>query len=266
VDHPSPNARHLRDALESKPLTTEPADSAAPRVFDIVSTSSHFVKLKTFDLHIRCNHPLFGIMALDCSLLSLAYVNDMVPSTTGAGLRGWPRNYAGAYIVELDDHPIFGTVDFHAACSTILQYLSFAPCTVLRLTLAPERNEVLQDDGVVTRLHLDQLQHVVRVLSETREGYTVAMDELPDDEELMDAIQSVTDDIIVNLASGPDLGVAQINVYEPVTIPSSKWTIRQLKKLPCWPGWKVSETAQLVSMKSDEMYIPPYFPHPELFP
>jgi hypothetical protein len=74
-----------------------------------------------------------------------------------------------------------------------------------------------------------------------REGGTVAMDELPDDEELVADIRSVTDEIIVNPASGPDLGVTKDNVYEPGTTPRSKWTGRKLSKIPRWPRLKVAE-------------------------
>jgi hypothetical protein len=39
----------------------------------------------------------------------------MTPHSMGAALRGWRRNYAGAYIVELDDHPVFNSADFSRA-------------------------------------------------------------------------------------------------------------------------------------------------------
>jgi hypothetical protein len=163
-----------------KYLALATTDSTAPWAFDLASTSSPFIKLKPFNLHIRCDHPIFGIMDRNCSLLVRAYISDMITISTGAGLGGWRCNYAGAYIVEVDDFPVFNTVDFLTTCEACLQYLTSCPHIVLHLTIAPERWEALQEDIVVPRLHLDQLRHVVRVLSEMREGRTVAMDEIPD--------------------------------------------------------------------------------------
>jgi hypothetical protein len=85
-----------------------------------------------------------------------------------------------------------------------------------------QRQEALQGASVITRMHLKQLQHIVCVLSLMWEGRMVATDELPDDEELVDVTQSITYDISVNPASGPELGVTQNNVYEPSTTPGSK--------------------------------------------
>jgi hypothetical protein len=89
VGHPSPNARYLNDALDDKPITLETAASTATQAFDLASTSSPFIKLKTFDLQIRCDQPTFGIMAQECSILDHACISGMVPNSTGADLRGW---------------------------------------------------------------------------------------------------------------------------------------------------------------------------------
>jgi hypothetical protein len=139
MDRPSPNSRQLRDALDGKDLPVDHQESTAPAALDLVSYVSPFVKLKMVDVQIRCEHPTFGIEATDCSDLTRAYISNMVPNSTGAGIRGWRHNYAGAYIVELDGHPIFNSSDFEAACASVCTALLAQPKTTISLTIALER-------------------------------------------------------------------------------------------------------------------------------
>jgi hypothetical protein len=46
MERPSPNYRHLRDAIDGKELPVDTQDTSAPAVFDIASTASPLVKLK----------------------------------------------------------------------------------------------------------------------------------------------------------------------------------------------------------------------------
>jgi hypothetical protein len=234
MDRPSPNSRQLRDAVDGKDLPVDHQESTAPAALELVSYVSPFVKLKMLDLQIRCDHPTFGIEATDCADLTRAYISNVVPNSTGAGIRGWRRNYAGAYIVELDGHPIFNSSDFEAACAYVRTALLAQPNTTISLTISPERKEPLRDPGCAPQLHVNQFRPVIRTLFKMREGRSLTAAEMPDDDEFLAAIQSVTisDDIDVNQGPGPDLGVSPAIEYETVTLPGSTWTRRQLRKLP----------------------------------
>jgi hypothetical protein len=129
------------------------------------------------------------------------------------------------------------------------------------VTVAPERKEALRDAGCSPQLHVDQFRPVIRTLFEMREGRSITVDEMPDDNEITHAIRSisVSDDIDVNVGPTPDLGNAPDIEYVEGTLSGSNWTRRRLKKLACWPKWKEAETAQLNSMKKDGMYGPPCY-------
>jgi hypothetical protein len=94
----------------------------------------------------------------------------MIPHNTGAGIRGWRRNYSGAYIIELDGHPVFNTSDFEDACASFHATLTTHPKTVIALTLTPEWKEPLRDPGCAPQLHVDQCCPVIRTLFEIRDG------------------------------------------------------------------------------------------------
>jgi hypothetical protein len=191
IERPSPNSRHLRDALDGKELPVDTQETSAPAAFDLAFTASPFVKLKELELQIRCEHLTFGIEAVDCADLTRAYISNMTPHSTGAALRGWRRNYAGAYIVELDEHPVFNSADFAHACTLVRAALLTHPKTTIKLTLAPERKEPMRDSGCSPQIHVDQFRPVIRTLFEMWEGRSITLDEMPDDDDIVDAIRAV---------------------------------------------------------------------------
>jgi hypothetical protein len=212
-------------------------------------------------LQIRCDHHTFGIVSADCADLTRAFISDTSPHITGAALRGWRRNYAGAYIVQMEHIPVFNTADFVQACATVRTSLLTQAKTTITVTVAPDRKEALQYPGYSPQLHVDQFRPVVHTLYEMREGRSITADEIPDDDEISHAIRSisVSDDIGVKVGPSPDLGNAPDIEYVDGTLPGSSWIRRRLMKLSCWPRWKKAETAQLDSMKKDGMYGPPCF-------
>jgi hypothetical protein len=104
-----PNARWLRDALDNRESTDEVVEVQAPAHLDPMAVGYPFRKLKTVVLPVKCTHSTFGILAHDCANCHRAFITGMDPTITGVSLRGWKRHYAGAYIVELNCHPIPST-------------------------------------------------------------------------------------------------------------------------------------------------------------
>jgi hypothetical protein len=112
MDRPSPNSRNLREAMDGKEISADTQESGAPAVFDLVSSQSPFIKLKVLLLQVQYDHDTFVILSVDCEELIGAFICNMTPHSTGAALRGWRRNYADAYIVQLEHIPVFNTEDF----------------------------------------------------------------------------------------------------------------------------------------------------------
>jgi hypothetical protein len=261
MDRPSPNSRHLRDAMDGKDTPVDDQESGAPAAFDLVSSGYPFIKLKELVLQIRCDNDTFGIVSNECADLTRAFISDMLPHSNGAALQVWRRNYAGAYIVQLEHIPVFNTADFVQACETVRTSLLTQPKTTITVTVASDRKEDLRDPGCSPQLHVDQFRPVICTLFEMREVRSITADEMPDDNDITHAIRyiSVSDDIDVNVGPTPDLGNSTDIEYVEGTLPGSNWTRRCLKKLACWPRWKEAETAQLNSMKKDGMYGPPCY-------
>jgi hypothetical protein len=158
----------------------------------------------------------------------------MTPSSTGSTLRGWRCNCACAYIVELNGHVIFNSLDFVSDCALVHHDHLTVPPPTLSLTLAPKHQEALNNSGVSPRLHLDQSCPAIFILSEIGKGNTLSDEDLPDDNELISAIQSVTvQGRSTPLPTTPSDLQDSDPTYEIGTQPGSKWTQRKLWKLPC---------------------------------
>jgi hypothetical protein len=262
MDVCSPNAKRLRYALDGKDPEMDSTVTSARFHLDLVSSGCPFTALKTIVLNVRCALPTFGIETHDCDDRHRAYITDMAPSSTESTLRGWKRNYVGAYIVELNGHAIFNSSDFLTSCDLVHNAHRAITHPTLSLTLTPERKEALRDPGVSPRLHLDQFRPVIRILSEIGEGSAIPVEDLPDDNELFSAIHSVTATAgsAPHLLPLPELQDSDPN-YKLCTHSGSKWTRRKLRELACWSRWKLAETVQLNRMDKDGMYGPPCRPH-----
>jgi hypothetical protein len=154
---------------------------------------------------------------------------------------------------------VFNSAYFAHACTLVRAALLTHPKTTIKLTLAPERKEPMRDTGCSPQIHVDQFRPVIWTLFEIREGRSITLNEMPDDDDIADAIRAVMplDDIGIESGPGPDLGNTPSIEYDEGTLPGSNWTHRRLKKLACWPKWKRAEMIQLESMKKDGMYAPP---------
>jgi hypothetical protein len=116
----------------------------------------------------------------------------------------------------------------------------------------------MRDPGCSPQIHGDQFRPIIQTLFEMREGRSITLNEMPDDEDIVDAIRAAMplDDIGIKSGTGPDLRNTPTIEYEEGTLPGSNWTRRRLRKLSCWPKWKRAEIIQLESMKKDGMYAP----------
>jgi hypothetical protein len=137
--------------------------------------------------------PTFGIETHKCTARNRAYLTDMAPVSTGSTLRGWRRNYIGAYTMELNGHVVFNLLHLSSFCALVYQEHPTVPHPTLTLTLAPERKEALRDPGVSPHLYLDQFRPVIHIVSKIGEGGALLDANLPNDDELISAIHSVAD-------------------------------------------------------------------------
>jgi hypothetical protein len=256
----SPNVRRLRDALDNREITDETLEVQAPAHIDLHASGCPFTRLKTVTLPVCCTHPTFGILVHDCAARQRAFIAGMDAQITGASLRGWKRHYAGAYVVEINGCAVFNALEFGLVCAHVRDDLASTPSPHITLTLAPERAEAMHHTDVSSRMRLDQFRPVIHILHKMGEDITLADTDLPDDEELVSAICSVVRDGDLPPDIAKSTGLHDTSNFEAGTQPGSKWTRRQLRKLPCWSQCKSAETKQLNSLEKDGMYGPPCKP------
>jgi hypothetical protein len=173
------------------------------------------------------------------------YLTDILPCSSGARLRGWRRNYVGAYIVEINKYAIFTKDHFLDACAATCANVAVSAAPLLVLTLAHERIEAMNDDihaPVFIWINFAPLSIYCTNWGRARKC------RLWKYQPMMKLCRPA-----VQYASVP----RHSDSYAPGTRPGTKWKHRQLLKCECWPKWQVSECTMMDAMHADNMFGKP---------
>jgi hypothetical protein len=235
-DDPSPNARQLRVALVH-PLPAKSTDAPMPTDLDLVAMSSPFTELVTLSLKVRCDDPSLGFVFGVCAARSRAFIVDIQRDSTASKIKDWRRKYRGAYIVEVDTHPVFTTEDATRLLSAVRD--SAPHITVPIFTFFLDHNTLpskATTDMGIPHLQMAQFRTAISALYEIGEGKKMPRDALDGKDAMSTAINVILDGEI-------RLG--------------TKWTRRQLKPLASWPEWYGAKKEQLDQMHMAKMFGPP---------
>jgi hypothetical protein len=112
-DDPSPNARQMCVALVH-PLPAESLCAHMPTDLDIIAVSSSFTELIHLSPKVRCENPCLGLVFGVCAVHSRAFIVDIHRYSTASKVKDWRRKYHGAYMVEINKHPVLSVDD--ASC------------------------------------------------------------------------------------------------------------------------------------------------------
>jgi hypothetical protein len=235
-DYPSLNARQLRVAL-GHPLPAESIDAPMPMDLDLVDISSPFTELITLSIKVRCEDPSLGFVFGVCAARSRAFIVDIQRDSTASKIKYWRRKYRGAYIVEVNTHPIFTAEDSTLLLSAVRDNAPHNAASVFTIVLAPDTppSKTTPDTGI-PHLQMAQFRTAISALYEIGEGKKMPCDALDGDDILSTAINVISDGEIR---------------------PETKWTRRQLKPLASWPEWYGAEKEQLDQMHIAKMFVPP---------
>jgi hypothetical protein len=234
---PTPNSRQLLAAL-GRPLPAKDDDTPDPVDCGLVAVSSPLQTLVTVTVPIRCDSPTLGLTLATYAARSRAFIQDITPKSTCSKIRDWRRKYRGAYIIQIDDNPVFSLSD---AKLLLIKARDLAPQSEthhLTLIVAPDTPPSVSDAALGTpRLGLDHFRTVIHALYEMGEGHAMPeAAEIPQQE----------------------LETLACAIYLPDgMVPGSKWRRRKLSSLPCWPEWYASEKTRLDEMDLAKMFGPP---------
>eukprot|EP00957_Ditylum_brightwellii_P074489 5659983-Ditylum_brightwellii.AAC.1 len=107
-------------------------------------------------MHIKCDHEHLGFIVENCSYHNQGYIKDIIPKTTAAGIKGWKCKFAGGYIIQINDTPVFTQEETENALSTAQEasYTQNKPLITISIALDKEHN--LQQH--MLQIHIDQLR------------------------------------------------------------------------------------------------------------
>jgi hypothetical protein len=112
-----------------------PADRPELSPLNLEVTDDPFHRLDSVTQAIKCDHPTLGFEITACHIRKRGYVSGIAPSTSAARIRNVRRKYLGAYVVSVNDTPVF-------SCESVLAALTAATASdaaSFTIVFAPDR-------------------------------------------------------------------------------------------------------------------------------
>ena len=143
------------------PDGTVPADRPVLSPLNLDVTDDPFHGLDSITQAIKCDHPTLGFEISACHIRLRGYLSGIVASTSAACIRNVRRKYLGAYIVSVNDVPVFSCDSVVAALTAIVA----SDAVSFTIVFAPERFIPVSSRPHDSPLHLSVDQSVSSIPS-----------------------------------------------------------------------------------------------------
>ncbi|KAI2501346.1 retrotransposon [Fragilaria crotonensis] len=233
-----------------------PAERPVLSPLNLEVSDDPFNRLDTVTQLIKCDHPSLGFDITACHIRKRGYVSGIVASSTAARIRNVRRKYIGAFIVSVNDTPVFSC----DSIVTALMSVAASDAPSVTIVFAPDRyipvHNRPRDDPI--HLSVDQLSVInslrstildpplpVPIPAAPEPGYATIHEPMSHDQ------------ILIMMRS---LNTTVFGTTEEQAL--GGFTRRKLKRLSNWNDWLQAESKQLDSMAKQEMYGSPVHPPP----
>ena len=248
-----PNVQHLQRIQMGVPIPAETEDTTIDEFAFFTNPFSNTITKKA---KVQCQNPTLGITVGTDALLNRAYISDIKQNSSAARLfssyKATCNKIRGAYIVKINDSPIFTQEDALTALNTI----STSDDKTFSIELAPEKK---LDTRLLRKALLEQQPHVFRP-------------DAPTDPEDVPEI-SYADIRHIAALQHPELDFSERSItpeeaqvvinainshaITPEEQELGRLTRHKLKKLSTWPEWRKGEHKQLDQFALSGMYGEP---------
>ena len=244
LDEPPPNVKLLRNLADDGVVDPDRLDLP---LLNLEVSDDPFDRLDEVSALISCEHPCLGFEIKECHIRKRGFVSGVIANTTASRIRNVRRKYMGAFVVSINDTPVFTAASIldalHAAATSEDQ--------VCKIVFAPDRYIPVADRHLEQPLHLsvDQL----RTISAINSASSPMPETIDDDLVFHDDSDELDDDHAQLLLRS--LNTTTHGTSEEQSLGS--FTRRKLRRLPNWKEWQDAEFKQLDSMAKQEMYGSP---------
>jgi hypothetical protein len=131
----------------------------------IVSLACPLTELVTVSVTIRCDHTSLGLRLNTCAARSRVYISDIDPGSTCRKIRDWRRKYKGAYIFQINGHPVFSEASALQQLTKIVKLAPTLSTPMLELIVTPGSPILhLHSSTSTPGLQLDQFRTFIHAL------------------------------------------------------------------------------------------------------
>ncbi len=169
VDIPTTNSQQLKQAL-GHPLPPKSIEETSPSSLYLESSDTPFQDLWHTTIPIKCDEDTLGFYIFHCPARGRGYLNFASPHSTASGLKNWKKRLKGAFIVCVNDTPVFTKKDIESALRHPCLQAEQQDQQSLELTFAPDKNADTFTEKDTPAFLLEQFHPVVRALYKMGEG------------------------------------------------------------------------------------------------
>ena len=202
---------------------------------DMSVVGSPFLEVKKIRVHLRqrdTTSPL-GLDFVQCDRLDRPFITAVRHAGVKLSAKSFRKYYLGAYIVAVDDTPVFTAADLTAHLAQLLDQPD-CPATV-ELDLAPERRTSFDDRPDPLHLRVNELRHAHQLLSGCTCDSTYTSSPVPSAPTLIDDVYHLS----------PVLSRLTTESMTPEECALPSFTRRNLRTLPNWSEWEAAYDKQL---------------------
>lgn len=176
ADKPPPNVQLLRQLNDDGSFAPDLLDLSP---LDLSISDDPFDCLDELSPAIRCDHPTQGFEGSECHIRKRAYVSGIVPHTSAGRIKNARRKYIGAFVVSINDIPIFTSESAVSALKTV----AASDDTSFRIVFAPDRYIPVANQRHDNPIHLsvDQLRVINSILLSGPTDPSRSVDQLSSD-------------------------------------------------------------------------------------
>jgi hypothetical protein len=270
IDAIPPNVLHLQRSQDGAPILPDKEHTAAD---DFRFYTEPFANPLNKVLTIACTDPNFGLEFEQDSILGRAYVSAIHPKSSAASifssLKATRRKLLGAYILSVDDTPVFDAKQVQSKFEEI-QASDAAKFTIVFATEAMlttkdhERGMAEFYKFAPGSLGVDKSLNTIKAIHSIDPAFSDFISHEPElDYDTIRAIAALRFDVDTSEQSLPsemiDLVINAISssAITPEEQALGHYTRQKLKSLSTWDKWKAGEMKQLDQMHALRMYGEP---------
>mmetsp|Transcript_10383 Transcript_10383/g.14952 ORF Transcript_10383/g.14952 Transcript_10383/m.14952 type:complete len:1434 (-) Transcript_10383:2326-6627(-) len=221
-------------------------ETTIEKPFDLYFSHDPFDNNLEIDIPIKGDHPTLGVLSQYCPYRQRLQIKDMALSSPGSRLPKWRSTLRNAYILKIQEFPIFNAEDMEHA----VRQLRLRKIIKAKLVIATDRSYGVHPIEGIMQIYFDQMNVIAKHLEEVAEDRRA---------------EAISNDATIRMVHEP-VTVEHISPLPPEEPPppapnipdvAQAFTKKQIMQRDDWTEWEDGQFKQLDMYWNQGMFSNP---------